>query len=138
MTTYRYKREHPNAPNELKQMLKFVQERISKINIALCYEQTSPLDVYRASENRTLNGFYRLIFPNTAQTHLIIRKYYLHSFVCLEKNQLDKNCSHLMTRKFLVILGSEDEVRLPPFEGDEPKKARIVRHKASRARFPIA
>ena len=46
MTTYRYKREHPNAPNELKQMLKFVQERISKINIALCYEQTSPLDVY--------------------------------------------------------------------------------------------
>ena len=32
--------------NELKQMLKFVRERISAINIALCYEQTSPLDVY--------------------------------------------------------------------------------------------
>ena len=92
----------------------------------------------RASENRTLNGFYRLIFPNTAQTHLIIRKYYLHSFVCLEKNQLDKNCLHLMTRKFLVILGSENEVRLPPFEDDELKRAKIVRHKASRVRFPIA
>ena len=26
-------------------MWKFVRERISEINIALCYEQTSPLDV---------------------------------------------------------------------------------------------
>ena len=43
-----------------------------------------------------------------------------------------------MTRKFLVILGAEDEVRLPPFEDDKPKRAKIVRHKASRVRFPIA
>ncbi len=43
-----------------------------------------------------------------------------------------------MTRKFLVILGAEDEVRLPLFEDDEPKRAKIVRHKASRVRFPIA
>ena len=47
-----------------------------------CFHRTWTLPYIQAREAQTFNGFYRLIFPNTAQTHLIIRTV-LTALACL-------------------------------------------------------
>ena len=43
-----------------------------------------------------------------------------------------------MARKFLVIFGAEDEVRLSPCKDDKPKMTKICCHKALRGRASLA